>query len=472
MFHSTTTNTLLVPIAMVGIFPLSLLLFGMLKPRRAALAVTLIGWLFLPQVVYIASSFPEITKASAITWSVFLGVVVFDFQRILSFRPRWFDLPMALLPVGAVITSLVNGLGIYDGFSAMYIDLQEWGIRYFVGRLYFSNLRGAKELAYALVIGGLVYVPFCFWEIRMAPTLHHDIYGFSPHSFLQQIRFGGYRPMVFMRHGLQVALWMATTSVCAFGLWQLMGVREIKSVPMWAIFVVLAATTILCKTVGAVFIMTVGVGIITAVKVSRSYWPVIAAACIPIVYVLLRGPGIWQGHELVTLVDTLIGSRRAASLETRIVNENMLTSHGLQRPIFGWGRWGRNRIESPAGRDITTTDGRWVILLSSRGLWGMCGFMAVILAPPFLARYRFRDAFLATPRAGPLVLLNAMLALWMIHNIPNTSSDPFFLMMAGGVIAITRAQTVRRRVVRVASQGSATSSRPAVQPAHSRGFTR
>jgi hypothetical protein len=42
----------------------------------------------------------------------------------------------------------------------------------------------------------------------MNPQSQTVNYGFHQHSFGQTMRFGGWHPCGFMKHGLQVALWM------------------------------------------------------------------------------------------------------------------------------------------------------------------------------------------------------------------------------------------------------------------------
>ena len=81
-----------------------------------------------------------------------------------------------------------------------------WGAPYLLGRLYFSEPAALRDLALATVSAALAYVPFCLWEIRMSPQLHAIVYGLQPFGFGQAIRFGGYRPSVFMTHGLMLGM--------------------------------------------------------------------------------------------------------------------------------------------------------------------------------------------------------------------------------------------------------------------------
>ena len=49
---------------------------------------------------------------------------------------------------------------------------------------------------------GLV-VPFV-GIMLISPQLHFMTYGFYQHEFTQVVRMGGYRPMVFLQHGIAV----------------------------------------------------------------------------------------------------------------------------------------------------------------------------------------------------------------------------------------------------------------------------
>ena len=85
----------------------------------------------------------------------------------------------------------------------------EWGLPYFIGRIYLGNFKWMRELAIAIFIGGLVYVPLCIYEMKFSPILHMQVYGFAQNSIAQQIRLGGWRPMVFLPHGIAVGLFMS-----------------------------------------------------------------------------------------------------------------------------------------------------------------------------------------------------------------------------------------------------------------------
>lgn len=57
------------------------------------------------------------------------------------------------------------------------------------------------------------------YEVRLSPQLHRIFYGYFPHSFAQQVRGGGFRPVVFLQHGLWVAFFAMMMTVVTFALW-------------------------------------------------------------------------------------------------------------------------------------------------------------------------------------------------------------------------------------------------------------
>jgi hypothetical protein len=156
-------------LALFAWFPLVLSFFTMLRPRHAVLAAYLGGWLFLPVFGIQIKVLPDLDKVTVTSMAVLLGVALFDANRLLAFRPKWFDLPMAVWCVTPFFSSIDNHLGPYDGVSAILEHTIQWGLPYFVGRLYFADYEGVRELAVAIFVGGLVYVPLCWFEMRISP---------------------------------------------------------------------------------------------------------------------------------------------------------------------------------------------------------------------------------------------------------------------------------------------------------------
>ena len=195
--------------------------------------------LFLPVYEYEIRFFPEYNKMTATCLGVFCATLLFDSDRILRFRPKLMDFPMVVLCVSPLISSLTNGLGAYNGGSDVFKEGVKWMLPYFLGRIYFNDMRGMRELAIGIFLGGLVYVPLCLFEIRFSPQLHRLFYGFHPSGFTQVVRMGGYRPTVFLIHGLMVGMWMTAASLCGFWLWQTRSIQRLFGLPMWLLVLVL-----------------------------------------------------------------------------------------------------------------------------------------------------------------------------------------------------------------------------------------
>ena len=74
----------------------------------------------------------------------------------------------------------------------------------------------------------------------------------------------------------------------------------------------------------------------------------------------------------------------------------------MERPVWGWGGWGRNRVFDTSGRDVSVTDGMWVIYLGVYGLVGLVAWTALLLLPSYLFLIRYPVRSWATPEVAPL----------------------------------------------------------------------
>lgn len=431
--------TILVPITLYGWIFVAIALFAVLPPRRAVLAAYLLAWLFLPQAAIPFKGFPDLDKVSATGLGALLGVLIFDAGRLLQYRPSWVDLPIVIWCLSPLPSAVTNEMppgatsALYDGLSGVFKDTLLWGIPYFVGRLYFNNLASLRELAIGLFIGGLVYLPFCAYELKMSPHLHQIVYGFHPSDFMMTIRFGGWRPMVFMQHGLMVGMWMTSASLVGIWLWRTGALTSLFNVPMILLVPPLMLVTVLCKSVGAIALLMLGLGILVANHVLKSNAMLIIALSLTPIYMFVRAEGWWSGSQLVD-VARLINDERADSIEGRLQNEDMLIEKASAKPWFGWGGWGGWRVYDPVtGEDITVSDGMWVIARGERGMVGLASFTFAILLPFALLLRRIPARYWATPMGGPPAVLAILLLLYAIDNLFNAMLNPIYLLAAGGI---------------------------------------
>src|SRR5262245_37070361 len=117
---------------------LAILLFAILPPRRAVLTAYILGWLFLPQAGIDLKGLPDLDKVTGTSMGAMVGVLLFDAGRLATLRWSWVDVPAAVWCLVSIPSSLVNGLGLYDGLSGLLRDAITWGIPYLMGRMYFT----------------------------------------------------------------------------------------------------------------------------------------------------------------------------------------------------------------------------------------------------------------------------------------------------------------------------------------------
>ncbi len=427
--------TPLVPIAMFGWIPVVILAFAVLPPRRAVISTFLVAWLFLPMVGYDLPGLPDYTKTSATCVGVLLAAALFDGNRFLSFRPRLIDVPMAVWCVVPYFSLTSYGWGAYEGLATILSTTVAWGLPYFIGRLYFNDLRAIRELAIGIFIGGLGYVPLCLFEIRFSPQLHALVYGFHQHEWIQTLRGGGYRPTVFMQHGLAVGTFMCTASLVGLWLWRTKSLRTVMGVPILWPTLVLVATAVLCKSSGATVLMLIGVGVLWWTKWFRKPLAVMALIGVPTAYILARTVGGWSGHELVDLAG-LISQDREGSLQTRLNSETALWTLVQPQLWVGAGRfvYCLERVNNEGFGVIP--DGMWIIALGCNGLIGLAAFVGILTLPPALLLRRLKTRFWAHPAVGAAAVCAVVVALYLIDCLFNAMTNPILLLAAGGVASI------------------------------------
>src|SRR5262249_36698985 len=132
-------------------------------------------------------------------------------------------------------------------------------------------------------------------------------------------------------------------------------------IPLGWCLLLLLPTTVLMKSIGALALGLLGWGVLCLSKTWPSRIWLILLITVPPTYAAARITGVWAGEGLIDIAKLAVGQERAHSLEFRLQNEELLIQRALERPVFGWGGWGRNRISDDHGRDITVTDGLWIM---------------------------------------------------------------------------------------------------------------
>ena len=419
-------------IALYAWVPLTLVFFLTLRGRTAALVSVLAGWLFLPNAKLDIQGLPDISKFSVISVGALLSIAIADSRALFSYRFRWLDVPMLLWCFWPLPSGISAGLSIHAGLSAVLNQVLLWGIPYLIGRIYFATAAARYELLRALFLAGMIYMPLCWFEVRMSPRLHLELYGFNQHVFLQTIRFGGYRPQVFLAHGLVVSMLMAASTVAALGLAYRDRLSRVAwfRVSTWAL--VLMITTVLCKSVGAVLLLVVGAAALTWTRRGRHRWVLGALLAITPVYIGAQVAGAIPGEAITGIVGETLGSRHASSIEMRLEAERSLVAKGRQRPLMGSGPEGHFRI-SEDGRELArATDSAWIIFFGKYGLVGLLAFYGGLL---FIVGSRTRRLGFATRPSDAVVTLTlaVVLTLYLLDSLLNANSSLLIMLIAGAL---------------------------------------
>jgi hypothetical protein len=348
--------------------------------------------------------------------------------------------------VGRVATSVSNGLGVYDGLSNMLGQVVFWAVPYWIGRAYFTDIEGIRDLAKGIVIGGLLYVPFVLWEIRFSPQLHTDFYGFLPVSFKMTVRYGGFRPIVFMQSGLMVAMWLtAATVVCAW-LGSTGAVKRIVGIPTRVLVVPLALTTVLCKALGAITLMLVGLGILVAARRLKLALPLVALIAIAGGYPVLRGTETLTSERILATAGLVYDDLRLQSLSVRLRSEDMYMEKVSERPWLGWGGWGRSEVlVEREARSIP--DGLWIAALSRNGWLAVAALIAMYLMSPLSWVMRFRATQWTQPGLVPVGALISVIVLYWVDCLSNAMINLVLVLAMGAVNSwFSRRRTVAVQV--------------------------
>jgi hypothetical protein len=405
-----------------GWAPLTVCLFFTLKPHHAVLFAVVGGWLFLPATGYDWPGLPGYSKSTAIAVGLLVGGRLSRHGGAAAISWGRYDLPMILWCLCPIATSLSNQLGLYDGLSGSLSQIVVWGIPYAAGRRYFHRLDELRDLCLAVIVGGLLYLPLCLYEIRMSPQFSNILYGFFPHSFAQHMRYGGYRPIVFMEHGLMVALWMALSSTVAFWLWRSGGIRHLQGIPMSFVVAALALTTVLCKSANGWFALGLGYGGYFLCRPGNALRPLQWLLLAVPLYIGLRATGVVAGREIEAVAAYLFDQERLSSLGVRLLQEDMFSLKALQRPLLGWGGYNRGRpVDLETGKELLVMiDSLWLITLSTKGFVGLIAFVAAMLAGPWVVlRSALAESQGAAAARSVPVVLSLVVVLFMIDSLFN-----------------------------------------------------
>ena len=464
------------------------LLFKTLSLERALIWSILGGYMWLPQISEIdLPLIPSFDKTTIPNLSALIALT-FATSRMPALWPqgKMVGILLAMYVISPVITVLTNtdpivfglsgsgtlmlfdpsaltrdalpGLRVHDSLSVLLRQMI-LALPMFMAYRFLRTEAAIRDILVALVIAGALYALPMLYEVRMSPQLHTMFYGYFQHDFLQAIRNDGFRPFVFMPHGLWVAFFSFMVLMATLTMTRLSAPEhKLKWIALSGfMFVIL----VLCKSLGPLLLALVfGPVILFAGRRFQLLLTVVVAGVV-LTYPILRGVGLVPAEQIVeTLRD--INPDRAQSLNYRLTNEELILEHVQSRPLFGWGGWGRFvPHDMRTGGTQIVADGEWIISIGHFGWLGYIAQFGLLSLPLFILWWQARQ-----PGSDAVTLPVAALALILSANLldllPNATLVPFTWLIAGALLGyaeeVARART-GRRVIR-----SALISEPAARP--------
>lgn len=441
----------------------SVMMFRSLPVGRALIATLLLAYLFLPPLPA-AFDFPLLPPLSKDTIPSIMVIIL----CLALYRDKMEILPrsiaarvlLAVFIFSPFATVLTNQEPVFFGriglpglrlIEAVSLTIQQCILvaPFLLARAFLATERDQRDIVLALFLAGLVYSIPMLIEVRLSPQLNVWIYGYFQHSFEQMMRDGGFRPIVFLYHGLWVAFFAMTSLLAAVMLARTEPRRNKVYYVVAALY--LMVVLFLCKSLGSLLYAIAAVPILLVLGRRAIMAIAVMLAFLAVAYPTLRGADLVPVDGLLAAAST-IDTERANSLWVRFDNEEVLLERAQIKPVFGWGIWARNHIlDEGDGRILTITDGRWIIVI---GVFGWIGFFAefgLLTLPIFMM---WRKSLGGDPAGiAPLVApLSLMLAINVIDLIPNATITPITWLLAGAMLGYAEQFVPRTKARDVAFQ--------------------
>jgi len=432
--------------------PFGLYLFSRERPVKAGTHVLVWGMMWLPEAAaFDFPALPPFNKYSISAMCVFLGVYLKARPRLKAARfGRGYDILAFIMMAGQIGTVLTNqdplqygswktihlpAFTAYDGLSAAVRDFVEVCVPFVVGRALIRSRRDVHDMLEILVVGGLLYALPILYELRMSPMLHANVYGFAPRDdWMQNVRLGGYRPTAFMGHGLVVGFFMFLSTTAAVILHKA-GKRTLWGIPMGYVVGFLFVLLIVVKATAAILYAAAGFALIRYLTVKTQLRILLLLAILVVSYPFSRLTNVFPVDALLQ-ASSAFGADRVQSMQFRFDNEDILVLKGVERPIFGWGGFSRERVYSEeTGKDLVVQDGAWIARFGTHGTIGFVCFFAILLLPIVVAARRIKRIKSTTDRtlvAG----LAFMVTVCCVNMLPNMGLPNLQFFFAAGLATL------------------------------------
>jgi hypothetical protein len=441
-------------LALIAWVPFSFWLFLRERPARAAAHTLIWAVMWLPEgAAFDLPALPPLSKYSIGAICALLGLWWKAPGRLRAARPgRGYDWILLAMILGQIGTVLTNGDALrygswrivdlpgytpYDGLSAAVRVVISVGMPCLLGRALLRSKRDLLDVLEILAVAGLVYSIPIFYELRMSPMLQQNIYGFAARAdWSQNMRLGGYRPTVFMGHGLQVGFFMFVCTTAAVILHKT-GKRRLFGVPMGYVVLYSFGTLVLCKAAAALIYGAVGFLLIRFVSVKNQMRVLVFLAVVVVSYPMARLSGVFPTDALLSAA-SLLGPDRVQSLQFRFDNEDILLFKGAERMLFGWGGFNRERVyDAETAKDLVIQDGHWIAVFGTNGLVGFCCVFALLLLPVMQAARQMRHVK-APPDRALLAGFGLIVVICSVNLLPNMQLPVLQFYFAAGLAVLAK----------------------------------
>ena len=437
----------------------TLILMLTMSARKAMMWSLIGGYLILPieSASFDFKGVPTLDKNSIPNLAAFVLALLLGGRAFRWPRSITVNLLMLCFVVSPVLTAFANTdalslgtafLPAMDAYTAVAMMAANaiTLLPFILGAAMLRDENSHRDLLTVFVAAALAYSLPVLAEIRLSPFLQGRLYQVgSVEFFLQQMRGEGFRAMVFLGHGLLVSAFLGLAIVAATGLWRTK--RKVWMVPAGFAILYLCCVLLLNKSVGPTVLALSLLALLTFLTPRRFFTVAFVLAAMVMTYPILRANHLIPVDKITALA-SVVSEKRADSADFRFRNEELLLDRADDRPLLGWGAFGRNRVFSFDGgnttSDVAVTDGAWIVALGTFGWFGYISMFGLLCYPLWHTfKHRRRISSPITAAAA------AMMVFSLLDLMPNNSLRPITWMIAGALssLVIVQQRAAQRRAL-------------------------
>ncbi|MFK7897279.1 MAG: hypothetical protein AB8G23_15675 [Myxococcota bacterium] len=450
--------TIPVQLAFLAALPLIAFVFLTQKPHVAASASIVFGCLLLPAARgFDLPLLPTIDQSALPVLMSFVMLCAVGWPLLARAKiGQGPEICIALVIVACVVTNLTNGDPQVFGsrvLSAMQPTdtindslrfIIRWGLPFVIGRAVVRSAEDLREVLLICVLGGVMYLPLASMELLTGPILHKMVYGAhpNPYTFSQQIKFGGFRPVVFMTHGLNFASFMLVAASAGVILTKVR--HRLFGFSAFPIALVLVLMLIPARTVGVWVYALITLPLMAFARPKLQTFVAVAMAAAVLGYPMLRAAGGVPVEAMHEITVEYVGDKSAHSLFGRLRTEEEILERTRERMAFGWGGYGRYQIfDAFTGESLSILDGFWVITIGEGGAVRL-GLIFAMLLLPIVSAHRSLSRIQSEAARRMIGGLALMMAVRAVDLIPNSGVEGYLTFLCGSLSGAVRGELLNR----------------------------